>query len=105
MLLRDLCRSVRQSLQLRFDVIEGVAQLQDESRVDGVLTRRAPVHEARRFLVIFANEFGELLYQRNCGIAGESCGTRERADIEEFRAAFRRDNRRDACLLYTSRCV
>ena len=57
--------------------------MENEAGVDGVLARRTPMDETHCFLVVLADEGGELLDERNGEISGEGGGSSDFREIEK----------------------
>ena len=75
-------------------MLQRLPQLQDAAGIDRILARRAPMHVARRILIVLRNQSRERLHQRNGNIARQLRAASQRRDVEQFRFAFRRDGRR-----------
>src|ERR1700690_501098 len=64
----QLNQSTRERVKVCLQNAERIPNLKNESSVVDVLTRRAPMNEARRLVVVFQDERGELFDQRNCRV-------------------------------------
>src|SRR5579883_2696902 len=70
------------------DEAQGVAQLQNQASIDGVLAGSSPVHVAGGVLVLFADEFGELPNHGDGEVAGIDGAAGENVEVEELGAAM-----------------
>ena len=84
---------LREPGQLGVEQVQGLAPLQHEPGVQGILAGGAPVHEARGVGIVLRDEGGEAADEGDDGIAGRRRLASQRLDVEVLGPALFRDRR------------
>ena len=85
------CKAVPDGFELRRDDSQSLPHLQDEAGIDDVLTRRTPMHPARRLFIARRDQSRQRLHQWDGEIAAFEDVLSERLGVEILGSGRRAD--------------